>query len=60
MNETDKIDGVIFDLIANVVRKWSAAFAGKAVRTDMVTAFPADDTPDSVFDSFVKIATEPV
>ncbi len=60
VQETNKIDGVTFDLIADVVRKWPAVLAGKTVRTDVITSFPTDDSPDSVFDSFVEIAAESV
>lgn len=55
MHKSDKIESVTFDLIADVVGKWPTVFAGKAVRSDMIAAFPADDRPNGVFDPFVKI-----
>ena len=60
MHETDEIDSVAFDLIVDVVWKRPAVFAGKAMRSDMITTFPTNDRPDSVFDPFMEIAAEPV
>jgi len=56
MNEVHKIDVITCDLIADVVGKWSAVLAWKAVRTDMITPFPTDDLPDCVFDPLVEVA----
>jgi hypothetical protein len=43
MCETYEIDSITFDLIADVVGKWSAVFAGEFVRAYMVTSFLTND-----------------
>ena len=60
MYETDEINSVSFDLVAEVVRKRAAVFAGKAVWSDVVTTFPTDDGPHRIFDPLVKVAAEPL
>lgn len=49
-----------FDLVAEVVGKRAAMFAGKAVWSDVVTTFPTDDGPHRIFDPLVKVAAEPL
>lgn len=60
MHQSDEVESIPFDLIADVVGEGPTVFAGKAVRSDMIAAFPADDRPNGVFDPFVKIAAESV
>ena len=60
MHQADEVNGVAVDLLTDVERKRAAMFTGKAVRADMVTAFPSDDGPDCVFNPFVQVAAETV
>jgi hypothetical protein len=59
MKEAHEIDGVTFDLIADVLRKRATILAGKAVRTDVIPPFPTDHSPDCVIYPLAKVAAEP-
>lgn len=60
MYQADEVNGVPFDLVADVVWKRAAVFAGKTVWTDMIAAFPTDNCPHRILDSFVKVAAESI
>jgi hypothetical protein len=45
MNQSQKPDRVVPHFVIQVEREWFCPTAGKAMRTDVVAAFPADDFP---------------
>jgi hypothetical protein len=47
-------------LVIDIKRKRAAMFAGKSMRTDMITSFPSDNGSHRIFDPFVKVAAEPI
>jgi hypothetical protein len=60
MHQTDEVNGVSLDLVADVERKRTAMLAGKAVWTDMVATFPADDGSHRIFNPFMQISAKTV
>ena len=60
MHQPDEVDGVTFNLVADVVGKRAAVLAGETVWADMITDFPSDDGPHSVLEPFVKVPAESV
>ena len=60
MHETNEVNDVTIDLIADIVGKRAAVFAGEAVWGHMIAPFPSNDRSDSILDPFVKVSAEPV
>jgi hypothetical protein len=60
MHQSDKVNRVPFNPVADVVGKRAAVLAGESVWADMITAFPSNNGPCRVLDPFMKIITEPV
>ena len=56
MDQSEKIDRIAVDGIANIIRKRRGATTGKTVRPDVVAAIPFDDFPSLPRNSFFEVA----
>lgn len=60
MYQANEVYGAAFDLIVDVVWKRPAVFAGKSVRTDVITPFPPNDGSHRVLNTLMQVAPKSV
>ena len=58
VDDTEDVEDVVFDFVADHVRKGAAFPAGETVRPDMIAAFPLDDRSDDFFDAVMEVFAE--
>jgi len=58
VDDTEDIEDVTFDLVADHVRKGPTFSARETMWTDVVAAFPLDDRADDFFDAVVEVFAE--